>query len=541
MLNTSLGYFNSLIKKKLSLDKLEDVLFNMGFELDEVKGDEIAIEMTAERPDLLCAHGLARAINHYLGEKPREYKTRKSGYKVIVESTVKKVRPFTVCAVVKNLKFNEDNLKEIIDYQEKLHSTFARGRKKAAIGIYPFEAITTPIYYRAEKPEKLSFIPLDFSESMTGKEILEKHPKGMDYKYLLEGCDKYPIFIDSKDEILSMPPIINSAKLGKITNNTKEVFIEFSGHNMETLKKTLNLIVTALVDFGGEVYSMDVVYKDKKIETPNLNSEKINLKKCNAESMLGLKLSDKEIFSLLEKTGYLIKGSKIFAPCYRTDILHEVDVIDDIARAYEPGNFIPEFPQVSTIGNLMRNTRIETKVRELVVGLGFQEVFTLLLTSREEQFGKMRREGDAILLDAQVDKSINMIRVSLLPELLRVLKTNQHYEFPQKIFEVGKVLFPDKKSETRSRETTHLSSVISNSISTYEEISSVLNSIFSNLNVSYKLKETEDKRFIKGRVAKIIVNGKESGIIGEICPKVLDNFKLDNPTTGFELDLDFLN
>ncbi len=540
MLNTTLEYLNSLIKKKLSLEELEDLLFKMGFELEDVKGDEIAIEMTAERPDLLCPHGLARAINHYLGEKPKEYKTKKSGYKVIVEDSVKKSRPFTVCAVVKNLKFNEDNLKEIIDFQEKLHTTFARGRKKAAIGMYPLENITPPIYYKAERPEKFSFIPLDFSESMTGKEILEKHPKGIDYKHLLEKCDKYPIFIDSKNEILSMPPIINSAKLGKITNDTKEVFIECSGFNMETLKKTLNLVVTTLVDFGGEAYSMDVVYKDKKIETPDLDPEEINLEKCNAEKMLGLKLSDKEVFSLLERTGYIRKENKIFVPCYRVDILHEVDVIDDIARAYGPDNFIPEFPQVSTIGNLMRNTRIETRVRELMVGLGFQEVFTLILTSKDEQFEKMRIKGDAIFLEDQADKSINMIRVSLLPELLRVLKTNQHYEFPQKIFEVGKVVFPGKETETRSREETHLSSLISNSIATYEEISSVLNSIFSNLNVSYRLKETEDRRFIKGRVAKIIIDGKEIGVVGEICPKVLDNFKLDNPTIGFELDLDFL-
>ena len=540
MLNTTLEYLNSLIKKKLSLEELEDLLFKMGFELEDVKGDEIAIEMTAERPDLLCPHGLARAINHYLGEKPKEYKTKKSGYKVIVEDSVKKSRPFTVCAVVKNLKFNEDNLKEIIDFQEKLHTTFARGRKKAAIGMYPLENITPPIYYKAERPEKFSFVPLDFSESMTGKEILEKHPKGIDYKHLLEKCDKYPIFIDSKNEILSMPPIINSAKLGKITNDTKEVFIECSGFNMETLKKTLNLVVTTLVDFGGEAYSMDVVYKDKKIETPDLDPEEINLEKCNAEKMLGLKLFDKEVFSLLERTGYICKENKIFVPCYRVDILHEVDVIDDIARAYGPDNFIPEFPQVSTIGNLMRNTRIETRIRELMVGLGFQEVFTLILTSKDEQFEKMRIKGDAIFLEDQADKSINMIRVSLLPELLRVLKTNQHYEFPQKIFEVGKVVFPGKETETRSREETHLSSLISNSIATYEEISSVLNSIFSNLNVSYRLKETEDRRFIKGRVAKIIIDGKEIGVVGEICPKVLDNFKLDNPTIGFELDLDFL-
>lgn len=540
MLNTSLGYLNSLIKKKLSLDKLEDLLFNMGFELDEVKGDEIAIEMTAERPDLLCAHGLARAINHYQGEKPREYKTKKSGYQVIVDKSVS-MRPYTACAIVRNIHFDDEGIKQLMQMQEKLASTYGRNRNKSAYGLYPLKGINFPIHYIAKDPKKIKFRPLGFDKEVTAIEVEQTHPKGKEYNWIAKDWKKYPFFIDDKDNVMCMLPYTNSEDTGKIDDATTEIFIECTGVDLENVMKVLNIFVTMFVDMGGDVYSLEMIYPDKKIETPNLNPEKINLKKCNAESILGLKFSDKEIFSLLEKTGYIIKGNKIFAPCYRADILHEVDVIDDIARAYGPGNFIPEFPQVSTIGNLMRNTRIETRVRELMVGLGFQEVFTLLLTSREEQFGKMRLEGDAILLDAQVDKSINMIRVSLLPELLRVLKTNQHYEFPQKIFEVGKVLFPDKKSETRSRETTYLSSVISNSISTYEEISSVLNSIFSNLNISYKLKETEDRRFIKGRVAKIIVDGKARGIIGEICPKVLDNFKLDNPTTGFELDLDFLN
>ncbi|RLJ00914.1 MAG: phenylalanine--tRNA ligase subunit beta [Candidatus Aenigmatarchaeota archaeon] len=540
MLNTSLGYLNGLIKKKLSLDELEDLLFNMGFELDDVKGDDIAIEMTAERPDLLCVHGLARAINHYLGEKPKEYKTKKSGYQVIIDKSVS-MRPYTACAIVRNIHFEDEMIKQLMQMQEKLASTYGRNRTKSAYGLYPLKGINFPIHYIAKDPKKIKFKPLGFDEEVTAIEIEQTHPKGKEYNWIAKNWKKYPFFIDDKDNVMCMLPYTNSEDTGKIDETTTEIFIECTGVDFENVMNVLNIFVTMFADMGGDIYSLEMVYPDKRIDSPDLNPEKINLKKCNAEKRLGLRLSDKELYSLLERTGYIIKGNKIFAPCYRTDLLHEVDVIDDIARAYGPGNFIPEFPQISTIGNLMRNTRIETKVRELIVGLGFQEVFTLILTSKEEQFGKMRLEGKAIFLDTQVDKSINMIRVSLLPELLRVLKTNQHYEFPQKIFEVGKVLFPDKKSETRSRESTYLALIISNSISTYEEISSVLNSIFLNLNISYKLKETEDKRFIKGRVAKIIVNGKERGIIGEICPKVLDNFKLDNPTTGFELDLDFLN
>ena len=342
MLNTSLGYFNSLIKKKLSLDELEDLLFNMGFELDDVKGDEIAIEMTAERPDLLCPQGLARAINHYLGEKPKEYKTKKSGYEVVVDKSVS-MRPYTACAIVRNINFDDERIKQIMQMQEKLASTYGRNRNKSAYGIYPLKGINFPIHYIAKDPKKIKFKPLGFNKEVDAIEVELTHPKGKEYSWIAKDWKKYPFFIDDKNNVMCMLPYTNSEDTGKIDNTTTEIFIECTGVDFENVMKALNIFVTMFADMGGDIYSLEMIYPDKKIETPNLNPEKINLKKSNAEKMLGLKLSDKEVFSLLEKTGYIIKGNKIFAPCYRADILHEVDVIDDIARGYGPGNFIPEF------------------------------------------------------------------------------------------------------------------------------------------------------------------------------------------------------
>ena len=542
MLNTSFGYLRSLIKKELTLDELENLLFEMGFEIDSTKGDEISIEITPDRPDLLCPHGLARAINVFLGVEKKDYKAKKSNVKIIVEDSVGEVRPYTVCAVVKNLSFNEELLREIIDFQEKLHNTFARGRKKAAIGIYPLEKIKPPIYYKAEKPEKISFVPLDFSGEMSGNEILEKHPKGIKYGHLLSGKSKYPVFADSKNEILSMPPIINSAKLGKVDEQTKEIFIECSGFDLEILKKTLNLIVTTLADMGGEIYYVDIIYKNKKIKAPDLNEEEIKLNHNNISKLLGINISKQKIHTLLERMGYLVRDNKIFAPCYRVDILHEVDVIDDVARAYCANNFEPEFPKVSTLGELTKTTRIKNKIRELMLGLGFQEVFTLILSNEAEQLNKMnfKSNQEPVYLEDQVDKSINMLRISLIPELLKVLYYNQHYEFPQKIFEVGDVVFKSQNQETKSLEKIYLAALISNSVIGYEEISSIADSFFSNLNIKYKLVKTKDKRFLDGRVAKIIVNNKEVGVVGELFPEVLENFKLENPVVGFELDLGFL-
>src|SRR3989338_11056856 len=230
ILETNFTELNKAIGKKLTKKELEDTLFDLGMELERTEKDEIRIEITPDRPDLLSTQGLGRALKAYLRIKTglREYKIKKSDIKIYVDKSVEKVRPYTVAAVVKNLKLDYEKIKEIINIQEKIHNTFARKRKKLAIGIYPLENISSPIKYLAKSPDEIKFIPLDFEKELTGKEILEKHPKGIEYAHLLKNHEKYPIFVDSKNKILSMPPIINARDLGKVTETTKDVFIECS-------------------------------------------------------------------------------------------------------------------------------------------------------------------------------------------------------------------------------------------------------------------------------------------------------------------------
>ena len=111
---------------------------------------------------------------------------------------------------------------------------------------------------------------------MDGLQILSKHPKGRDYAHLLEGKKLFPYFIDAQNNILSMPPIINSHQTGKISESTKDVFIECSGFDYQTLKTCLNIIVTALADMGGQIYSLELDYGVKKT-TSDLTPEKMKL------------------------------------------------------------------------------------------------------------------------------------------------------------------------------------------------------------------------------------------------------------------------
>ena len=270
--------FEKLVGKKLDIEQLKDRISMLGTDLEGIEGNEITVEVFPDRPDMLSEQGFARAFSSFIGVKTglRNYKSKSSNYEVAVESSVDKVRPFTACAVVKNLKFDNQKIKSIIQLQEKLHTSYGRNRKKIAIGIYPMEKIKFPITYKALPPEKIKFIPLEYNTILNGKQILTETNTGRDYAHLLENEKLYPIFIDSNNEILSMPPIINSHTTGKITEETKDVFIECSGFDLGVLKKCLNIVVTSLADMGGEIYEVTLKYKNK-IKTPDLATEKIKL------------------------------------------------------------------------------------------------------------------------------------------------------------------------------------------------------------------------------------------------------------------------
>jgi len=312
--------FEKLVGKKLPLEKLKDRISYLGTDLEHVTDEEIVVEIFPNRPDMLSAQGFARAFSSFIGQKPglKKYKLKKSDHKVIVDKSVAKIRPFTACAIVKNLKFDDDNIKEVIQLQEKLHVTYGRSRKKAAIGIYPFEKIKPPIRFVAKEPSKISFIPLESNRKMNAIQILNNHPAGREYAHLLEGLDKYPLFIDANNEVLSMPPIINSNNTGKITSQTKDVFVECRGFDFKVLSKCLNMIVTALADIGGEIHTMELSYGNKAITSPDLTPDTMKLNVDYINKYLGIKLTKNQCIAHLKNMGYGYSDSKILVPAYRS-------------------------------------------------------------------------------------------------------------------------------------------------------------------------------------------------------------------------------
>ncbi len=532
--------FEELVGKVLPLEELKDRISMLGTDLEDIKDNEIHVEVFPNRPDMLSEQGFARAFGSFIGVRTglRKYAAKDSHQKVMIDSSVKGIRPYTACAIVKGLHFDEENLRQVIQIQEKLHITYGRNRKKAAIGMYPMEKITFPITYKADLPKNIKFKPLEAHQEMTAAEILEEHKAGKEYGHLLQGLHKYPFFVDVKGEILSMPPIINSDNTGRVTDETKDVFIECSGFDFDVLSTCLNMIVTALADMGGGIYSVKLEYPDGVKTTPNLTPTKMKLDLPYVNKRLGLSLSEKEAAKLLEKMGYGFEQGHVLIPAYRADILHQVDLIEDIAIAYGYEYFQEEIPNVATIGEEDAFEKFAKKVRELLVGMQLLEVKNFHLTTKEDLTTKMNLALEPIPLRNAIGDH-NHLRNAIMPSLMKNLAENQHHESPQNIFEMGRIFVPGD-TETGILEAEHLCVMLCHDKTDFTEIRQVLEALTRALGLECAVKESDYPHFIAGRAGDITVNGKKIGIIGELHPQVITNWQSVMPAVAFELNLEEL-
>ncbi len=541
-------------------DEMQNKIAMFGTPIEDVTEDEIHVEVFPNRSDLLSYQGFKRSFLAFLGKKTglKKYKVNKpeKNYEVIVDSSVKDVRPHTACAIVRGLRLDDEKIRELIEIQEKLHLTIGRKRKKVAIGIYPLEKIKLPITFKATEPDQIKFTPLEMDRELSGLEILQRHPAGKEYAHLLAGKAKFPIFVDSDNQILSMPPIINSQLTGRVTSETRDVFVECSGFDFETLKSCLNVIVTSLAEVGGKIYQMNLKYKKimrKKETTPDLTLKKMKISLENTNKLLGLNFTEKELKKLIEKMGhdYNIKDKSVEIPAWRTDILHEVDLIEDVAIAYGYENFVPEIPEISTIGEENKIAVIKKKISEILSGLGMIEVSNYHITNKKNQEGKMGFEkpknfGEEKIIKIEKSKTeYNILRTNLTHLLLKNLSENIDSEYPQEIFETGRV-FQTGNGGIQEKEV--LAAAVSPG--NYTRIRQIMEYLFKiGLNKKITLKESEKtanhpdyrnllSHFIEGRTAEIIFEGKTLGYLGEIHPKILKNWKIKMPVALFEIKID---
>ncbi len=530
----------SLVGMKLAIEDIQKYAHLGKGDVDayDKDTDEVKIDFgDTNLPYLWSAEGFARLIKLSAGINKGIPKllVKKGSYRVNVDKSVGNIRPYIAAFVAKGHKIDDNLIKQIIQLQEKLCENYGMKRQKVAIGIYRHDKISFPIHYKATDPESVEFIPLDYRKPMTQQEILEDHPKGREYAWILKGNKKYPLLVDDKDQVLSFPPIINSEATGKIEEGDENLFFEATGTDLNSVLLATNIFAQALYERGFKIYSAEIRYNKNKITTPKLFYDKIQLSTDLAKKLTGLDLKRSELKSLILKAGYDISGDKIMVAPYRADILHPADLIEDIAIAYGYDNIDEQPLQSHTIGSTSELISFIDKIREIAIGLGYQEIFSPILSNKPTLYDRMNiKDFGTIEIDNFMSEKYSAVRSWLVPILLEFLSVNKHAEYPQNIFEEGLVC--SRKADD-IMEHHRIALIRCSEKADFTEIKQALDYLFRMLNVEYKIEETIHGSFIQGRTGRVVVDGKKVAYIGEIHPKVLERFGINMPTAAFELNI----
>jgi phenylalanyl-tRNA synthetase beta chain len=559
----------------VSIEKIKERLPLMCADVERIEAEYMDVEFFPNRPDLFSVEGVSRALKQFLDIEPGlvTHEVDKSGIEMVVDASVLEVRPYIVCGVVKNLRLDSSAIESLMLLQEHLHRGIGRNREKVSIGVHDLAKVKPPFKYLAVEP-RFSFVPLDYEEEMTMDEILERHPKGIAFRYILEGKPKYPLILDSARNVLSFPPIIN-AELTKVTESTTDIFIEVTGLN-ENVSIALNIIACALAERGGLIQS--VVLRSpgsesgrvEEKETPCFEPKTTEISVKEVQSLIGIDLSAEKCKRCCERMGLGAEVSgatrkergeetiEVKIPAYRYDILHPWDIIEDIAIGYGYDRIEPEIPETVVIGEVHPIEEKKRTVRGIMTGLGYFEVLTFTLTSERKQFELMQqtlrkfdqnasqqtfkksliktasralKKSDVVKVASPISTEHTMLRCSILPNLLEILSLNKHRDLPQRIFEVGPVVLNFKEKYRLAAVSTHANA-------NFAEVKSVVDAVLKEMWLEdAEVVESEDGAFLEGRRASIIKNGKYVGVFGEIHPEVILNFGLSYPVVGFEVDI----
>lgn len=540
VINFSFEDLKSLLGRDIEFETLVERLPMMGADihLAEQGSDELSFEFFPDRPDLYSVEGVARALRQFMNFEPglKKYRVEKSDIVLKVDPVVDEVRPYIWSALVTDIEMNDCMIRSVMDLQEKLHLTIGRNRKKVAIGIHDFDTVKPPFLYTAARPSDVKFFPLQGSREMTMKEILEEHEKGKMFAFVLEGKSKYPIIFDKDGVVLSFPPIINGITTA-ITEETRNIFVDCTGTDLDALKAAVNILVTSFAERGANIKSVEIHKREELLIAPNLDPWEMKVSVDEIRNLTGIANDPETLCRYLARMGYdaVPENDSLIVkiPAYRYDILHPADIVEDIAKAYGYEKFGQRLPRHQTLGKSIPELDFWNVLRNAMIGLGYLEVTTLTLTGKRDQYERMMKQvpGDVVEVKNPRSEERNILRTALLPELMAILRKNKHRDLPQRIFEVGEVVVGMKNSGRIAGASIH-------SKASFTEMKSTVEAILRAIGIGLRIAPDEDGSFIKGRCAAVILNANRIGVFGEIRPEVITAFELGYPIVGFEMEIE---
>ncbi|UXD21773.1 phenylalanyl-tRNA synthetase subunit beta [Ignicoccus pacificus DSM 13166] len=536
VITVNLRDLERIAKAELDKEKLEEILPNLKIEVEGWEGEDLTYEASHDRADLFSAEGLGRALGAWLGTRDfPKYEVRESDW-VLDISEAPSYRPYAMLAIVRNLRLDDEAIRQLFQLQEKLAISYGVHRRLVSIGLYDLKHIKGKVIrYRAVKEGKM--VPLGYSEEMTFDEILEKTEKGKAYGHLVRKGE-YPVLQD-EENFLSFAPVLN-AEYNKVTEDTTDVLVDVTGTEPYLMSRVLDVMVTSIAERSENpiIEKVKVVRNGEVLwSTPQLTETEVTVKEDDIKRMTSVPITLQEASRLLKRM--LLKAEvkegelMVKAPPFRVDVHEPVDVIEDVLAAYGYQNVETTVPPPSSSGSLLPITKFTDFLARIMVSMGFTEVFNFTLID-SELLDELGFKNYVKIKNPRM-QSYSAVRTSLIPSLLLTAKVNKKVSGNVEAFEIGDVVINEEYSERERR----LGLLLMGDY-TLTDALAALNGLARELGMKFKYEEGESPVFIKERTAKVKLNGEEVGVAGEVRPEILVKLEIGKPVVIAEVSVDKL-
>ena len=576
-------------------DDLKSDLFGLGLEFEgETDDGLLRFEFGPDRLDRLSVEGVARSLRYQYGDDRGVHvpDCNDPDFTFVVDGDVPDERPYVTGAVIRGVDLDDAALESLIQLQEKLHATMGRKRAKGAIGIHDLVALKgatlgeapggsddasgNSITYTGIAPDGDTFVPLDSERELTPAGVLTEHATGRTYADLVADYDRYPAIYDALG-LFSFPPVINGRRT-EVSTDSRDLLVELTGTDQWTIDRMCAIICYALSARGATIEAVEVEYAGgadaggRTLRRPDFEVRSKSVTHDRIETMLGVDLDDREVIDLFERSGLdaaVADGDdgsagvgadtgadhattptvyEVSIPPYRVDVLHPLDLVDDVGRAYGFDELEPRYPDVGTVGGRHERSRLEAATRDVLTGLGFEDLLNFHMTSEPEVHDRMGVDpgtdvlggGEPVSITEPYSEDYTVLRPWVLPSLVMVLENNTHRAYPQDLAEVGLVAERDDDVNTRVAETRHVAGVLARTDATYEDAKARLQAVCRSFGAELATPPTDHPSFIDGRTASVVIDGEAVGVVGELHPAVLVDHDLELPVAGFEFALSAL-
>ncbi|KAH9747784.1 Phenylalanine--tRNA ligase beta subunit cytoplasmic [Citrus sinensis] len=478
-----------------------------------------------------------------------------------VKPETSSIRPYVVCAVLRDISFDEASYNSFIDLQDKLHQNICRRRTLVAIGTHDLDTLQGPFTYEALPPSHINFVPLKQTRDFTADELMEFYKSDLKlkkYLHIIENSPLYPVLYDQNRTVLSLPPIINGAH-SAITLKTKNVFIECTATDLTKAKIVLNTMVTIFSEYCKRKYQVEpveVVYADgRSYVYPDLSAYNMEVSLSYINHTIGVSLEAEEVTSLLNRMQLHAERSasgnnqwniNVLVPPTRSDVLHPCDVMEDVAIAYGYNNIPKRKP--ASVKPLALNEFSDLMRLEIAMN-GFTEVLTWILCSSKEISTMLNRQTDesTAVVGNPRTSDFEVVRTTLMPGILKTIGHNKDHPKPIKIYEVGDVVLLDEKKDVGASCRRRLAALYCGANSGFELIHCLVDRIMEVIgtpfvpvgdDTGYYIQRSDEPEFLPGRQASITHKGKHVGTFGIVHPEVLNNFDISDPCSFMEIDIE---